>query len=95
LLTVLTGTGFLSCVVGLSTSTLNTEDEVLPKSVTVQRPEEEETIFAFCQGPPCYTLAKIHVPMGKDGFPSFLDYAHRGPVHVDYNSRALKLNGKR
>jgi hypothetical protein len=89
----LASTGILPHQVRLSTAS-NTADEVFPRSsLTVGM--SDETTAAPCQAPPCYTPAKIHVPMGKAGFPSFLNYVHTGPIHVDYDKRALRLNGER
>lgn len=46
---------------------------------------------------PCYNnnMSQIHVPRKQPGFPSFLDYAHGGPIQVSYDERSLKLNGDR
>ncbi|KAG7346831.1 beta-galactosidase [Nitzschia inconspicua] len=40
-------------------------------------------------------MANIHVPLKSPGFPSFLDYAHKGSIKVTYDNRSLKLNGER
>jgi hypothetical protein len=49
-----------------------------------------------CTIPPCFTPAKNHVPLDLGpGFPSFLRYAHQGPITVTYDGRSLILNGER
>ena len=51
--------------------------------------------IAVCKQPPCFEFSPIHVAQSIPAFPSFLDYAHRGPLHVSYDERAIKLNGER
>ena len=57
--------------------------------------QASELRMADCQVPPCYRKAKIHVPLDNPSFPSFLNYAHRGPLHVTYDRRSLRLNDQR
>ena len=56
---------------------------------------EEAHKIAECKTPPCFEPSAIHVPIKKPGFPSFLDYADRGPLLVTYDERSLKLNDER
>ncbi len=59
------------------------------------QPPEEIHGIPRCKIPPCFEPSHIHVPMSIPSFPSFLDYAHRGPLRVSYDERSLKLNGER
>lgn len=54
-----------------------------------------EIEIASCEVGPCFEPSPIHVPLDILGFPSFLRYAHRGPLLVSYDKRSLKLNGDR
>ena len=54
-----------------------------------------ETGIAACKTSPCFEPSNIHVPLEIPGFPSFLEYAHRGSLSVSYDERSLKLNGER
>ena len=54
-----------------------------------------ETGIAQCKESPCFTPSKIYVPISTPGFPSFLNYAHQGPLHVSYDKRSLKINDDR
>ena len=51
--------------------------------------------IAPCDGYPCFEAAEIHVPTTSSGFPSFLNYANRGPISIGYDNRSLKINGDR
>mmetsp|Transcript_15495 Transcript_15495/g.17743 ORF Transcript_15495/g.17743 Transcript_15495/m.17743 type:complete len:949 (+) Transcript_15495:23-2869(+) len=54
-----------------------------------------ETGIAQCKELPCFIPSKIYVPISSPGFPSFLNYANRGPIHVSYDKRSLKINDNR
>ena len=55
--------------------------------------DDPESGIAACTGSPCFEPSNVHVPLTIPGFPSFLKYAHRGPISVSYDKRSLKLNG--
>jgi Glycosyl hydrolases family 35 len=78
------------------TTKRSADNEILPPVAdsALLRPEGP-TIMASCHEEPCYNMANIHVPLQSPGFPSFLDYAHTGAIHVSYDSRSLILNGER
>jgi hypothetical protein len=44
---------------------------------------------------PCFARAKIRVAEDQPGFPSFWRYAHKGPIRVSYDERAITINGER
>lgn len=65
------------------------------KKVDTLTEDLSTTRIPLCTSGPCFTPAKIRVASDKPGFPSFWKYAHRGPLHVSYDSRAIRLNGER
>jgi hypothetical protein len=64
-------------------------------SQKISQENYDSKAIAPCHEMPCFSMAKIHVPLGIPGFPSFLDYAHEGSINVSYDSRSLRLNGER
>ncbi len=70
-----------------STSSSQDVDRLAGDSTTTRIP--------LCASGPCFVPAKIRVASDRPGFPSFWKYAHRGPLHVGYDSRAILLNGER
>lgn len=44
---------------------------------------------------PCFIPSDTRVSTTNPGFPSFWNYAHRGPLRVSYDERALKINDER
>lgn len=48
-----------------------------------------------CKSLPCFSPAKIRVNSNHKGFPSFWNYAHHGPLEVDYDHRSVTINGTR
>jgi hypothetical protein len=55
----------------------------------------EQPGLQVCHSEPCFSPAKIHVPTGNSYFPSFWNFANKGPIDVTYDKRAIKLNGDR
>lgn len=47
-----------------------------------------------CKQAPCFSPAKIQVE-SRASFPSFLDYANKGAIHVSYDSRSIFINDER
>jgi hypothetical protein len=84
--------------VGYSTTT-NPDDIIFSTRTTSAQQLSHDSYVSNADVPcneiPCFGMAKIHVPLGVPGFPSFLNYAHKGSIRVSYDNRSLRLNGER
>jgi hypothetical protein len=89
----LAGIGILSIILVLVR--VNKEETSSSISATTLGDELPMGIPRCREEAPCFTPAKIRVPTGRPGFPSFWSYAHQGPLQVSYDSRAITINGER
>eukprot|EP00536_Pseudo-nitzschia_multiseries_P012859 jgi/Psemu1/320345/estExt_fgenesh1_pm.C_5120011 len=69
--------------------------KALRDAFTESEADSSKRGIAPCKGYPCFEPAEIYVPIENPGFPSFLNYANRGPLFVSYDKRSLKINDDR